>query len=358
MSPVATPRLASLPPLVVGGIAVEPIVLAPMAGVSELPFRVLALDEGAGLAPTELVSAKSLETGSARTEAYLRRDAARERPFVVQLFGGEPDALAEAARRAVDRGADVIDLNMGCPVPKITKRAAGSALLLDLPRAARIVEAMARASGRPISVKLRSGWDDTQVNAVEAARTLERAGAALIAVHGRTRAQGYGGFADWSIVGAVKRAVAVPVVVNGDIDGPEAAERALEASGADAIMVGRAALGRPWIFRAFRAARRGVDRGVEVGSAPPTAAERAAIVIRHFDAHLAHHTPKLRAIHKFRRHLLWYSRGLADHEAFRRAALTLEDEAPLRAMIAAYFASAEPTGEDDAAEYDARSALG
>jgi tRNA-dihydrouridine synthase B len=341
-----------LPPLVVGGIAVEPLVLAPMAGVSELPFRVLALDEGAGLAPTELVSAKSLETGSARTEAYLRRDPARERPFVVQLFGGEPEALAEAARRAVDRGADVIDLNMGCPVPKITRRAAGSALLLDLPRAARIVEAMARACGRPVSVKLRSGWDDTQVNAVEAARTLERAGAALIAVHGRTRAQGYGGRADWSIVGAVKRVVSVPVVVNGDIDGPDAAERALAESGADAIMVGRAALGRPWLFRALRAARRGE------AALLPSAAERAAIVLRHLDAHLAHHAPKLRAIHRFRQHLLWYSRGLAEHGAFRRAALALEDEAPLRALIAAYFASAEPTGEDAAAEYDARSALG
>lgn len=345
--------LAGLPPLILGRHTVAcPVILAPMAGVSESPFRLIALAQGAGLAPTELVSAKGLASRSARTEAYLAYDPVRERPFVVQLFGGDPDVLAEAAEHAVLRGADVVDLNMGCPVRKVTHSGAGSSLLLDIPRAQAIVRAIRARVPVPVTAKIRAGWDAAQVNAVEVARALEDAGLAALALHARTREQGYTGRADWALIARVKRAVSIPLIANGDVCSADDADRVLDETSADAVMVGRAALGNPWIFRALAARHAGRPLPAE-----PTPPERARLIADHFTAHLGHTQPELRAVHKFRAHLLWYSRGLAGAEAFRRQMLTLDAAAAVAQLIAAYFGAAERVG-DEAATYDERTALG
>ncbi len=347
-------RFADLPPLVIGPHRVDaPIVLAPMAGVSESPFRVMALEHGAGLAPTELVSAKGLSLASARTEAYLTRDPLRERPFVVQLFGGDPEVMGRAAELVVARGADVVDVNMGCPVKKVTKSGAGSSLLLDVPRAQAIVRAIRARTAVPVTAKIRGGWDQDHVNAVEVARALEDAGLALLAIHARTRAQGYTGRADWALIGRVKRAVRMPVIANGDVTCAADAERVIAETGADGVMVGRAALGNPWVFDALAAAR-----ARRQPPPPPTPAERARLIRSHFAAHLAHHGhPPLRAVHKFRAHLLWYSRGLAGAEVFRAEVLRLDEAERVDAAIERFFSVAERVS-DEAATYDERTALG
>jgi len=254
-------------------VLANPWILAPMAGVSEMPFRLLALELGAGLAPTELVSSAGLVRASARTRKYLRHGP-EERPFTVQLFGGDPGLMAEAGLLARAAGAEVLDINMGCPVPKVTRNGAGSALLCHPERAAELVAALVRATGLPVTAKIRAGWDSTRINAPEVARALEGAGASAVALHPRTRAQGYSGAADWRLITAVKEAVRIPVIGNGDVRSPDDARRMREQTGCDAVMVGRAALGNPWIFR-------------ELGGGPPaTALERCQLVARHFRAHL------------------------------------------------------------------------
>ncbi|MFO0723261.1 MAG: tRNA dihydrouridine synthase DusB [Myxococcota bacterium] len=346
-----TGPLASLAPLRLGAHAVEPLILAPMAGVSELPFRRLARQMGAGLAPTELISAKGLEVMSARTEAYLRTDPEVDAPFVVQLFGGDPAVMARGAEIAASRGAQVIDVNMGCPVPKITKSGAGSALLLDPPRAAAIVRTIRQRTGLPVTVKLRAGWDDRSIVAPELAPALEEAGAIAIAVHGRTRAQGYSGRADLSVIAAVKARVKVPVIVNGDIRSVLEAERALLQTGADAVMIGRAALGAPWIFREFAARRRGE------AVAELSAAERALAIARHFREQLVHAAPALRAVQKFRQMLIWYAERVEGYAAFRAQVIELVDPQAIEALILEHF-SRQPLLPPEAVAFDERTAHG
>ena len=338
--------------MVIGGFVVDPpVVLAPMAGVSELPFRRLARSLGAGLAPTELISAKGLELTSARTEAYLRTDPEVDQPFMVQLFGGDPEVMAKGAEIAARRGAQLIDVNMGCPVPKITKSGAGSALLLDVARAQAIVRAIRQRSGLPVTVKIRSGWDERSVDAPDIAAQLEDAGAAAIAVHGRTRAQGYSGRADLAVIKAVKERVRIPVIANGDITSADEADQAIALTGADAVMIGRGALGAPWIFRSVAARRRGED------CPPPSAAERTALILRHFREHLVHTEPQLRAVRKFRQMLLWYGARTAGFEAFRRAVLTLDDPAAVEAVTEAHFSTAPLLGQGPIG-FDERTAHG
>lgn len=323
----------------------NPFLLAPMAGVSEMPFRVIALRLGAALAPTELVSAAGLVHASSRTLKYLRRDPV-ERPFVVQVFGGDPEQLGRAAVIARERGADAIDVNMGCPVPKVTKNGAGSALLCDPERAGQVVEAIRRHTGLPVTAKIRAGWDATRINCVEVAQALEAAGAAWVAIHPRTRAQGYSGRADWSLIAALKRALGIPVVGNGDVQTPADARRMLAETGCDAVMVGRAALGNPWIFREL------------AGGSPPDADERSALVGEHFDAHLSFVGEVRRGVHQFRKHLLWYARGLRGASAFRARACVLEEPDEVRRAIGGFFAGAESDGGPAEAEVDLRGALG
>ncbi|MBI5494638.1 MAG: tRNA dihydrouridine synthase DusB [Deltaproteobacteria bacterium] len=324
----------------------NPFILAPMAGVSELPFRVLALEMGAALAPTELISAKGLEYLNRRTREYLRH-APVEQPFWVQLFGGEPRGMAIAAERAVAAGAHMLDVNMGCPVKKVTKTGAGSALLGDPARAALIITEMRRAVGDrvPVTAKLRSGWDSTSIGCVDLARQLEDAGAAAVALHARTRAQGYGGRADWSLIAQLKRAVRIPVIGNGDVMSVADARRMLETTGCDFVMVGRGALGNPWIFRALAA---GVDAG------PPAAAERLTVILRHLGEHIAFHGDQGRAVRSFRPHLVWYSKGVRGGAAFREHVMQLDGAEAVRDACARFFRDAVVSGEpepDDGVDY-------
>lgn len=347
-----------------------PFLLAPMAGVSEMPFRVLALEMGAGLATTELISAAGIFYKNRRTRQYLTFDRARERPYSVQLFGGVVDVMATAARAAVEHGADIVDVNMGCPVRKVTGSGAGSALSCDLPRASEMIRAMRAAVGDhvPVTAKIRSGWDEGSKNAVELARALEDAGCAALAVHARTRAQGYSGRADWSVIARVKRAVTMPVIGNGDVVTFADAHRMRAETGCDAVMIGRGALGNPWLFRSLKADR---DLG------PPTPAERAAFIARHLQAHLAFHQllsseddarqlrtpPALMAAKTFRQHLVWYARGLEGAREFRQRVMSIEEPAAVLRVVDAFFTRAElerrsAGAVDDADGVDYAQALG
>jgi tRNA-dihydrouridine synthase B len=327
----------------------NPWILAPMAGVSERPFRVLALEMGAALAPTELVSAVGLIRNSGRSRKFLARGPT-ERPFCVQLFGGDPAQMAEAAIRAREAGADILDINMGCPVPKVTKNGAGSALLCHPERGAEIVSAMRAASGLPVTVKIRAGWDTHSINAPEVAKILESGGAAAVALHARTRAQGYTGRSDWNLIGRVKAAVRIPVIGNGDVHTPGDAARMLQETGCDAVMVGRAALGYPWIFREL------------CGGDAPTPEERCATVRRHFEEHLELVGDELHGIRQFRKHLLWYARGLRGAAAFRVHAMALEARSEVLAAVDEFFEGASVSSPSahysEAADFDVRGALG
>lgn len=342
-----------------------PFLLAPMASVSEMPFRVLALELGAGLATTELISAAGIFYKNRRTRQYLTFDRERERPYSVQLFGGAPEVMATAARAAVEHGADIVDINMGCPVRKVTGTGAGSALMCDTARAADIVRAMRTAvgDGVPVTAKIRSGWDDGSINAVDLARQLEDAGCAALAVHARTRAQGYSGHADWSLIARVKQAVRMPIIGNGDVVTFADAHRMRSETGCDAVMIGRGALGNPWIFSSLKAGR---DLG------PPSPAERAAFIARHLRAHLAFHEtlssdeerralhtpPALMAVKTFRQHLVWYARGLAGAKSFRERAMKLEEPAAVFEAIAAFFGGAALEGGDDSDDVNYAQAFG
>jgi len=344
-------------PVVIGGFQLaNPFILAPMAGVSERPFRVIARELGASLAPTELISAAGLTRASARSKRFLARGPS-ERPFSVQLFGGDPGQMGEAAVAAREAGADLLDINMGCPVPKVTKNKAGSALLCNPELAAELVEVMASKSGLPVTVKIRAGWDAHSINAPEMARRLEGAGAAAVALHARTRAQGYSGRADWGLIGRVKQAVRIPVIGNGDVRSAADCARLMRESGCDAVMIGRAALGYPWIFREL------------AGGEPPTPEERCVLVRRHFLEHLAFFAEgrapddarEIHALRQFRKHLLWYAHGLHGASVFRAHAARLEDREEVLGAIDAFFGgagSAAPHELSAEPEFDVRGALG
>lgn len=275
-----------------------------MAGVTDLVYRRICRGMGCELTVTEMVSAKGLCYGSGRTGDLLATDPA-DRPCSFQLFGREPNIMADAARRAMDAHPGeiaYIDINMGCPAPKITGNGEGAALMKEPLLAAKIVETVAAAVPLPVSVKLRKGWDEGHVNAPELARMLEAAGAKLLSIHGRTRRQMYAGDADWDVVGEVKAGVAIPVVGNGDVFTGEDALRLVQHTGCDGVMVGRGALGNPWIFREIAAARAGQ------GYAPPHHRERIAQAVAHLREHAQAKGPK--ALPQMRKHLAWYIGGL------------------------------------------------
>jgi nifR3 family TIM-barrel protein len=324
-------------------------ILAPMAGVSEQPFREIAFELGAGLAPTELVSANGLIRASSRTSKYLKHGAS-EQPFVVQIFGGEPELMAQAAVMVKQAGADVIDINMGCPVPKVTKSGAGSGLLCDPPRAQQIVRLCKEATGLPVSAKIRAGWDSSRLNFVEMGLALQEVGVAAVALHPRTRAQGYAGKADWTRIAKLKDALKhTPVIGNGDVVSVADAKRMQAETNCDAVMIGRGALGNPWIFRQL------------LGGLPPTPEERCELVLRHFDAHIVFVEKELPAVREFRRHWGWYSHGLAGSAAFRSEINKLESAAAARALAERFFSGAaqERTMQSvDDAEVDYKIAYG
>ena len=290
----------------------SPWILAPMAGVSEMPFRNIAIEYGAGAAPTELVSAKGLFYGQDKTAQYLTRGP-NDHPFWVQLFGADPESMAIGAEKAVELGAEIIDINMGCPVKKVTKTGAGSALMNDPQKAASLVRAIIDRTSVPVTAKIRSGWDSTKLNAVEVALILEDAGCSAVAVHGRTKVQGYSGEANWEIIESVAEALDIPVIGNGDLFNAASAKKKLQETSVEAVMIGRGALGNPWIFRDL----------ISEEEIPPTPNERYLMIERHLRAQIEFLQSEYRGIRRFRQHLMWYVTGLRGVAAFRRAALTL-----------------------------------
>lgn len=309
----------------------NPLILAPMAGVSQMPFRKVALKKGAALAPTELISAKGLFFNNVRTQSYLWHDKNIEKPFCVQLFGGEEESMAKAAYQAALIGAHIVDINMGCPVKKVTKTNAGSALLCDIKRAQNIVLAMLKATSYqiPITVKIRSGWDDNNLNFIEVAKSLEDIGISAIALHARTRAQGYSGLANWLHIKRLKESVKIPVIGNGDVQNIKDAEKMMSITNCDAVMIGRAALGNPWVFSEQEVSNQ----------------ERYETIKEHFIEHYELQknivNEKINAtdlaIKTFRSHLLWYSKGLKNSANFRKQIVNITDVNQLLDTIEQFF---------------------
>lgn len=281
-----------------------PVFLAPMAGVTDTAYRVIAHELGCPLCYGEMVSSQGIHFRNEKTLAMLRSEPG-ERPLAIQIFAAKPEMAAEAAAFVEDLGtADILDFNMGCPAPKVVKNGEGSALMQEPERASAIMEAVRKAVRMPFTVKMRLGWDSEHINAVELAKRAEAAGVDAIAVHGRTRAQFYAGQADWEAIAEVKRSVSIPVIANGDVRSCSDLRRILEVTGADGVMIGRGAQGNPWIFRRLT---HFLATGEEMP--PPTLAERARVLLRHLDLLLQYKGDYI-GPREMRKHATWYTRGL------------------------------------------------
>jgi len=307
------------------------VFLAPLAGVSDLPFRLLVKRAGCGLVYTEMISAQGLIYTN-RNTCRLLDIAPEEKPIAVQLFGSDPEVMAGAVRIAAENGADIIDINMGCPVVKIVKNGEGSALMRNPDRAAAVIRAAVAATELPVTVKIRKGWDTKESNAVEIAALAEAAGAKAIAVHGRTREQFYSGKADWSIIRAVKERVRVPVIGNGDIFSPPDAARMFAETGCDAVMIGRGALGNPWLFQ------RTVHYLATGELLPePAGGEKIALALEHL-AMLTAYKGEKSGVREMRKHASWYIKGLREAAAVRTRLNRAETKADMEGVLLAYRA--------------------
>lgn len=293
------------------------LILAPMAGVTDLPFRLLCKEKGADLIYTEMVSAKGIYYNSKNTEALLEVQE-EERPVALQLFGSDPEIISSMAAKIEDRNFDILDINMGCPVPKVVNNGEGSALLKNPRLVEEIITRTVRAVKKPVTVKIRKGFYDQEPNAVEIARIAEGCGATAVAVHGRSREQYYAGQADWNIIAKVKEAVSIPVIGNGDVtDGPSA-RALLEQTGCDGVMVGRAVRGNPWIFREILHYLRTGERAER-----PSGAEVRDTILRHAQMELGL-KGEYTAVREMRKHIAWYTAGYPHSAAFRRTINEME----------------------------------
>jgi tRNA-dihydrouridine synthase B len=314
----------------IGSLKIDkPLFLAPMAGVTDLPFRRLCREQGCGVVYTEMVSAKGLFYGSERTEDLMEIHP-DEHPIGIQIFGSDPLIMARMAERISETDADLIDINMGCPAPKIVKNGEGSALMRRPELVSRIVREVSGASSKPVTVKIRKGWDENSTNAVDIALIAEEAGAAAITVHGRTREQFYAGSADWDIIRQVKSRLSIPVIGNGDVFTAQSAVDMKRITNCDGVMVARGAQGNPWLFR-------DINSLIETGKLPPPAGfdERISTAIRHLHMLTALKGERI-GVCEMRKHIAWYLKGLKDSGRIRRRINTISSIAEMEAALNEY----------------------
>ena len=313
--------------LTIGNVVLDnPYVLAPMAGVTDLPFRLLCREQGVGLLCMEMVSAKAIQYNNKNTKALLEIHP-EEPPVSLQLFGSEPDVISEIAKQIEELPFSILDINMGCPVPKIVKNGEGSALMKNPKLVYEIVSKTVKAIEKPVTVKIRKGFDDSCINAVEIAKIIEDAGAAAVAVHGRTREQFYSGKADWGIIRQVKEAVSIPVIGNGDVVSGESAIAMMKQTGCDGVMIGRGAQGNPWIFSELIEYER-------TGKMPerPSLEEIKNMMLRHAQLQLQYKGEYL-GIREMRKHVAWYTTGLANSAKLRAEINAVETYEQLESLL-------------------------
>lgn len=324
--------MKQLPPLQIGPVTIaEPVILAPMTGVTDRPFRTLVRRFGSGLNVTEMIASEAMVRETRQSLQKAAWDPVEE-PVSMQLAGCEPGVMAEAAKLNEQRGAAIIDINMGCPVKKIVNGQAGSHLMRDLGLAARLIDATVRAVSVPVTLKMRMGWCHNSLNAPELARIAEDLGVRLITVHGRTRNQLYSGVADWNFIRNVKNAVKLPVIANGDICSPEDAAEALRQSGADGVMIGRGAYGKPWLLGQVMASLSG-----KPVPPPPPLSEQLSIILEHYQAMLELYGVQS-GVAMARKHLGWYTKGLHGSAEFRNRINMIMDPAEVMSMLRDFYA--------------------